>query len=273
MVFTKELCLFCLNSTLRSYRRSCETSTLFASKLNREFSSKKSNNKNIKKFTVTAKNDFVTHQLNTSIAKHLKRQQKILNLMQEENKIRNKAYDKNSSKRQDYDHDKFHRNASGHKNIQKEPSKPSTYVQSKNWKNQSKNFSKIYTIDKTVSEADLNHGELSDCDSDDYGIDELEVPNWKQINPIAITKDFYKPSEVTQSRNAEEIAEFHTKSHIKVSSNVPKLIFKFNELNDLSQQMLDTIGRQGFCECTPIQSQGIPISLSGCNLLSISQSG
>lgn len=257
-MFTKQLCQFCRNSTLKKYGNSCETSKV--NQLIRGFSSKKPNKKIVKKIIVTANNDFVTHQLNSTIATHLKRQQKISDYVQEEerkwfveSKLRNKSNNQSQPKRQTNAHTSSSTVLHNQRN--------------QNDKSQMKNGREKYTTDKRSSEEIL-----SDDESDDIGIDNLETPNWEQIKPIHINKNFYKPIDVTHNRSAEEILEFHSNSHIKISSNVPKPIFKFNELNELSQQMLAAIEKHNFHECTPIQSQGIPISLSGSNLLSISQS-
>ena len=85
-------------------------------------------------------------------------------------------------------------------------------------------------------------------------------------------KDFYKPNTTTEKRSIEEVREFRTKNHVTLSSADPKPIFKFNELNDLSQFMLDEIERRNLLECTPVQSQAIPIALSGGNMVAVSPS-
>lgn len=88
-----------------------------------------------------------------------------------------------------------------------------------------------------------------------------------------IKKDFYQPSEVTKNRTKEEIHLFRTKQEIAVPGDAPKPIFTFNELENLPENLAKEIQKQNFIECTPIQAQGMPIALSGRNMVGIAQTG
>lgn len=273
-MFTKQLCLFCLNSALKKCRISCETSQHSVNQSIREYSSKKSkaNIKDTGKITVTAKNDFVTHHLNSSIATHLRRQQKIQNCLQEEE--RQEQYEASQKKmkfnqsnawRQNQSHYKSDKNSCHHNNSHKDGP---NQVNSDNFKR----ISDKNPNERRVSKIDIDEGE-DDFNSDEYGIEELESPNWDEINLPLINKDFRIVSEMTLNRNTAEIEEFRKVSQIKVSSNVEKPLFKFNELNDQSKDIVNVLERNGFIDCTPIQAQSIAIALSGANMLAVSQSG
>lgn len=86
-----------------------------------------------------------------------------------------------------------------------------------------------------------------------------------------IKKNFYKPSEITKNRTKAEIAAFRSKNEIRVPSDALNPIFTFDELEHLPTIMAKKIRKFG--EPTPIQAQGIPIALSGRNMVGIAQTG
>lgn len=88
-----------------------------------------------------------------------------------------------------------------------------------------------------------------------------------------IKKEFYQPSEITKSRSDEEILEFRQRNEISVPNIAPKPIFSFNELENLPKEVAKEIQSKKFGECTPIQAQGMPIALSGKNMVGIAQTG
>lgn len=267
MMSTKKFHLFCLNawfhrpsSTLLRISEFSKAASVFEL---RDFSSKTSNddnnksrNKNKTNKYVDTKNDFVTHQLNTSFAAHLKRQQKLWNSVQKEERDeedKRKLLKQSKIKRMPFqcvDND-------GHQ----------TAYKNELWKEK-----------RAISdESSLNHKVNSDVsigsDSDDYSIEKLETPNWDVIKLNKINKDVYRPSLESQNRLELEVDAFRTKMHIKIDSNALKPIFKFNELKELTEIMITDLERQHFIECTPVQAQGIPLALFGVNMLTISQSG
>lgn len=269
-MFTKQLCVFNMKSAFKKCGIFYRTNQISSNKLIREFSSKKSKSKkkNTDKITVTANNEFVTHQLNTSIAAHLRRQQAIWkNVREEERQQYEQCYrqEKSYQKRtwtENYTFDKNRRN-----NHRRDHEVSSI--------NKSHSVQKVignHFSGRSVQSVELNEDDSSGVDSDDFGIEKLETPNWNEIELSDINKYFYEPSVTTQSRNTKEIEEFRMTSHIQVSSNVENPIFKFNELN-ISKSILELLEAQGFIECTSIQAQGIPIALSGANMLAVSQSG
>lgn len=88
-----------------------------------------------------------------------------------------------------------------------------------------------------------------------------------------LKKDFYQPSEITKNRSDAEVEEFRAKQEISVPRDAPKPIFTFNELENLPPNVAEEIQKQNFVECTAIQAQGMPIALSGNNMVGIAQTG
>lgn len=105
------------------------------------------------------------------------------------------------------------------------------------------------------------------------GIQKLKPIRYDHEELDPITKEFYKPSEVTSNRTEQEIQEFRSMREITVPRDAPKPIFTFNELENLPPNVAAEIQKQNFNECTPIQAQGIPIALSGKNMVGIAQTG
>ncbi|XP_031625965.1 DEAD-box ATP-dependent RNA helicase 20-like [Contarinia nasturtii] len=97
----------------------------------------------------------------------------------------------------------------------------------------------------------------------DYNLDELE----------SLEKNFYQQSEITANRTEAEINAFREKHEISVPRDVPKPIFTFKELQNLPPALAREIQRENFEDCTPIQAQGMPIALSGQNMVGIAQTG
>lgn len=290
-MFTKQLCLLCsgvaeyLICSTAVKKRIYENSS---GKIIRKFSSKNSGNrnKNPQKVIVKAKNDFVTHHLNTSISTHLRRQQKILDYIQEEEK---RLVQQN--KKKDLD-DSFIESVSKHNHRyssrSKTASKQNTNYSKQN--HQQKHHPKKYSnenhpinVEKKrnkknaivfhdVEPEDLSSEiDLSGSDSDDFEVEKLETPNWNDMNLVEINDKFYKPSKETELRSADDIKAFRSKMHIKCSDGMPKPIFKFNELNELPANIITEIEEQCLMECTAIQSQGLPMAISGINMICVSQ--
>lgn len=105
------------------------------------------------------------------------------------------------------------------------------------------------------------------------GLQKLRPIRYDEEELSVVTKDFYKPSEVTKGRSDEEVQKFREKHEITVPRDAPKPIFTFNELENLPENVAKEIKKQNYDECTPIQAQGIPIALSGKNMVGIAQTG
>lgn len=105
------------------------------------------------------------------------------------------------------------------------------------------------------------------------GIQKLRPIDFDHSELGEIKKDFYQPSEVTKNRSAQEVKQFQQKHEISIPSDAPKPIFTFKELGNLPSKLGMEIEKQNFIECTPIQAQGMPIALSGKNMVGIAQTG
>lgn len=278
-MFTKQLCLLCSTCSTAVKRRIYENSS---GKIIRTFSSKNSGNrnKNPKKVIVKAKNDFVTHHLNTSISTHLQRQQKISEYIQEEEK---RLVQQNKKKNLD---DSFIESVSkhnhGYSSRSKTASKQNANYSKQNHQQQHRpkkysnenhpnNVGKKQNKKNAIVFHDVEPEGLSGSDSDDFEVEKLETPNWNDMNLVEINEKFYKPSEVTESRSADDIKAFRSKMHIKCSDGMPMPIFKFDELNELPAKIISEIEGQRLMECTAIQSQGLPMAISGINMICVSQ--
>lgn len=289
MLFTKRLCTICFNGTSKFL---CESGSNASRRLVCEFSSKNSDdrNKNPHKVISKAKSDFGTHQLNSSNPSHLKQKQKF-----HKNKIDQlqKPFVQHGNDSTDLDRDTDQFEA----NIPRTTQRNKSYVTKQNYNfsnksdQQSIRNSGNHSFEKKLSKGhqgknsnrrnasivvsktdDLGEADLSGDDSDELEV--LETPNWKKINLVKINKSFYKPSKVTQDRSEYDITEFRMNSHIKCNAaDVPKPIFQFNELNNISDKVINEINRQLFVECTPIQAQSIPLILSGADAVCVSHTG
>lgn len=105
------------------------------------------------------------------------------------------------------------------------------------------------------------------------GLQKLQPIEFDHSQLGEIKKDFYQPSELTKNRSDKEIMEFRQKHEISVPGDAPKPIFTFDELENLPPKLAMEIKKQNFVECTPIQAQGMPIALSGKNMVGIAQTG
>lgn len=107
----------------------------------------------------------------------------------------------------------------------------------------------------------------------DIGISKLEPVDWSQDELTEFKKNFYQPSEITLNRSDNEIAAYREKHEISVPLSAPKPILTFDELQNLPKNVMKEIRALKFSECTPIQAQGMPIALSGNNMVGIAQTG
>lgn len=256
-MFSAKLCSPCSSRFLKGFGRNYYLSM-------RDLSSKKSNNRNKKspQITVTAKNDFVTQQLNSSIEAHLRRQEKLWNHFQEEERNEYK------SKKTDY----YYNENTGTIERTQYHRMNRMDTQTKIYHRPGNQFNETNRINKKIAHEGSDESESSDNDSDDYSIEMLEPPNWENMNLIEINKNYYRPSASTENRSTDDISDFQSKNYIEIGHNVPKPIFKFDELHDLPQTAITEMKRKQFIECLPVQAQGIPIALSGANMIAVSPS-
>lgn len=102
---------------------------------------------------------------------------------------------------------------------------------------------------------------------------QLNPINWSQRELTTFEKDFYKPDARTLERSDAEVKQFRDEHNIVVPTSAPKPIISFDELTGLPEEILKTLQRDNFAQCTPIQAQGMPVALSGQNMVGIAQTG
>lgn len=88
-----------------------------------------------------------------------------------------------------------------------------------------------------------------------------------------IKRNLYEPSESAINRSHEQIDEFRRTHNVKTSPDAPAPIFSLDELHNLPPNLIEELHRNNIRECTPIQAEGIPIALSGINLIGQAQTG
>jgi len=107
--------------------------------------------------------------------------------------------------------------------------------------------------------------------------DEMHVQdiNWQDEKLTPLMKDFYKPAASVLERSADEVASFHQKHDIKIrglGSAAPQVVLDFAEVG-FPSYISNELEKRGFKEPTVIQSQAMPIALSGRDLVGVAQTG
>ncbi|VDN97504.1 unnamed protein product [Rodentolepis nana] len=104
-------------------------------------------------------------------------------------------------------------------------------------------------------------------------LEDLKPPRWDLADLPKIRKVFYVEHPSVACRSQAEIDDFRIKNRMTLSGHeVPRPVFFFSEIN-LPQYMIDAFMRAGWKTPTPIQSQGLPMVLSGKNVVGIAQTG
>lgn len=101
----------------------------------------------------------------------------------------------------------------------------------------------------------------------------LRTLKWNSTDLTPFEKDFYKPTEHISSMSESDINGFLSKHEITLKgSNIPRPSMDF-ENGGLPEHIMDEINKQGFEKPTAIQAQGMPIALSGRDMVGIAQTG
>jgi len=101
----------------------------------------------------------------------------------------------------------------------------------------------------------------------------LRKPDWSSAQLIPITKNFYREHPSVAAKSPAEVAEFHKTHEIALlGDNIPNPINTFLEAG-LNPVMVQTLNRMGWTAPTPIQAQGLPMALSGRDVVGIAQTG
>jgi len=101
---------------------------------------------------------------------------------------------------------------------------------------------------------------------------QLQKPKWDVEKLPELKKDFYVESSEVSNRSEEDIERYRTEHSMTVKGDAPRPIMAFEEAG-LSDDIMQIIRGQDYTAPTPIQAQGIPIALSGQNMVGIAQTG
>lgn len=101
----------------------------------------------------------------------------------------------------------------------------------------------------------------------------LQKPDWSRVRLAKFRKDFYYEHQDVTDRSDGEIQDFLERAEIMVEGeDVPRPVFEFKEAG-LPSKLMQRIEEMGWRKPTPIQSQGLPMALSGRDMVGIARTG
>jgi ATP-dependent RNA helicase DDX42 len=104
-------------------------------------------------------------------------------------------------------------------------------------------------------------------------IDPLPPVDHSTINYPKFKKNLYREHQLIHSLSENEIASIRNKLDLSViGDQIPRPILEFSQAG-FYKNLLDEIHKRGFETPTPIQSQTIPIALSGRDILGLAKTG
>ena len=104
-------------------------------------------------------------------------------------------------------------------------------------------------------------------------IDPLPPIDHSEITYQEFTKNFYEEHEEIRKLTSDQLHELRQKLGVKVSGILaPKPVSSFAHFG-FDEKLLKTIRKQGYAQPTPIQAQGVPIAMSGRDLIGIAKTG
>jgi ATP-dependent RNA helicase DDX5/DBP2 len=91
---------------------------------------------------------------------------------------------------------------------------------------------------------------------------------------MSFQKNFYTEHRAIADLSSKEVEEIRQKNNIVVSSHskVPKPVSSFEHMQ-LPESIAQAIAGLGFTSPTPIQMQGVPVALSGMDLIGLAETG
>ncbi len=105
---------------------------------------------------------------------------------------------------------------------------------------------------------------------------QLEAVDFSSATLVEFVKNFYTPCESVELRSMDEVDRVRAMHNINIisGSDVPKVVVSFEECS-LPEYLLKSLYAQfgPSARPTPIQMQGIPIALSGRDLIGIAETG
>jgi len=99
--------------------------------------------------------------------------------------------------------------------------------------------------------------------------------DWDKEQLETVVKDFYRDRELPEVRNRDpaRVAECRKEMHMTVTGdNIPNPIENFAETT-LDAEYLNVIEKMGITTPSPIQQQGVPMALSGRDMVGVSKTG
>ena len=101
----------------------------------------------------------------------------------------------------------------------------------------------------------------------------LRKPDWSAVQLVPIVKNFYREQPSVAAKSPQEVTAYLASKEITVKGrDVPKPINNFHEAG-LPPMISHTLQKVGWTEPTPIQAQGLPMALSGRDVVGIAQTG
>lgn len=101
----------------------------------------------------------------------------------------------------------------------------------------------------------------------------LRKPDWDMSQLVPICKSFYVESPSVAAKSHQEVAAYLQAKEITVKGrDIPKPLNTFYDAS-FPQLVNQTIQKLGWTEPTPIQAQGLPMALSGRDVVGIAQTG
>ncbi|EDV96162.1 GH16105 [Drosophila grimshawi] len=96
---------------------------------------------------------------------------------------------------------------------------------------------------------------------------------WAEVSLTPFRKNFYKPCDSVLARTKGETDSFLSTNEITIKGQeVPTPSIEFEE-GGFPDYVMNEIRKQGFTKPTAIQAQGMPIALSGRDLVAVAQTG
>ncbi|GAA5824426.1 hypothetical protein JCM5353_005033 [Sporobolomyces roseus] len=103
---------------------------------------------------------------------------------------------------------------------------------------------------------------------------ELSPPDWDSMQLPEFQRDFYKEHANVAARTQEEVDEWREKHKVTVrDGEAPKPVLTWGETKLPKYLLEDYVVEKGYPAPTSVQSQAIPMALSGKDLVAISETG
>lgn len=123
----------------------------------------------------------------------------------------------------------------------------------------------------------LDESDDEDVEIDAEGMKKSKIEPLPRIDHSALryrtfTKAFYKENPAITAMSDEEVSKFMKDEEIHVNRPSPRPIRTFQQAG-FDRVLLEEIGRLGYTKPTAIQSQALPLVLSGCDVLGLAKTG